>query len=282
MDYRIHIAKKAILARIPFSGSLRRAKRNLLGYAPDQGNLQSTIAQYQQMRAELNQVRRSFAGSTVLEIGSGWFPTIPILLCADGAYRVLMSDHEPHLDASTSATTLRFLKGILPENRAIQAIQSVRDLPLDYLAPLDPSALPDGSLDYVVSRTVLEHIPPDVLTHLLKALRPKLAPTGMMLHLVDHSDHLEHVDRSISKVNFLTWSCQKHAAVNWLIRDGENRLRHHDYLSMFRNCGYEIVAVRGEVHEPTRLAVQSMKLASPYSNMTPEQLATLTSLYMLA
>jgi len=170
----------------------------------------------------------------------------------------------------------------LPANRTLHAIDTIDDLPITYLAPFDPSAVPDGSVDFVISRTVLEHIPPDDLVNLFLALRPKLSPQGLMIHLVDHSDHLEHTDKSLSKINFLTWSVRKHAFVNSLTREGENRLRHHEYLPVFEMTGYQLVTTIADVHEPTRAIAKSLPLVAPYSDMTSDQLATLSSLYVLA
>jgi len=223
MDWHLRVAKQCILARVPFGQALRGIKRKCLGYEPDPSNLQDTLRCFEQMQEALSTLDRSFEGSTVLEIGSGWFPTIPILLGVKGAKRVLMSDLNPHMDQVTFASTLRFLKGALPANRTLHAIDTIDDLPITYLAPFDPSAVPDGSVDFVISRTVLEHIPPDDLVNLFLALRPKLSPQGLMIHLVDHSDHLEHTDKSLSKINFLTWSVRKHAFVNSLTREGEDR-----------------------------------------------------------
>lgn len=126
------------------------------------------------MNGALEAIGRTFEGATVLEIGSGWFPTIPIMLALGGAMRVLMSDLNPHIDNVTFAATLRFLKGIMPTNSRLNAITRLDDLPIAYLAPFDINTIANGTVDFVISRTVLEHIPSNDLTHLLKALRPKL------------------------------------------------------------------------------------------------------------
>lgn len=282
MDWRLKVARQSLLARVPFGRALRRSKRRLFGYEPDPSNLRDTLAALAQMRQALATLDRSFSNASILEVGSGWFPTIPVMLCMDGARQVLMSDLNPHMDAVTFASTLRFLQQVHPQDARLASVRRMEDLPLSYLAPFDVAAIPDGALDYVVSRTVLEHIPPAGLRSLFTALRPKMASSGLMLHLIDHSDHLEHSDKSISKINFLTWSERKHALVNALTREGENRLRSHQYKDIFEDCGYEEVLVTREVHPPTRVAAASLKLAAPFSAMAPEQLAVLSSLHVLA
>lgn len=282
MDWRLRVAKQAVVGRIPFGEGLRRLKRRLFGYAPDPGNMRSTLANFEQMKAAFEAQGRTFNDATVLEIGTGWFPTIPILLSLCGAKRVLMSDLVPHMDEVTFASTLRFLRQARPDNARLAALSRLEELPLTYLAPFDVSAIPDQSVDAVVSRTVLEHIPEHVLIDLMKALRPKLRKDGLMVHLIDHSDHLEHVDRSISKINFLTWSEKKHAMVNHLTREGENRLRHHEYQRVFDTAGYRVVAADAEVHQPTLELAKDLPLVGPYRDMTAEQLAILSSLYVVA
>lgn len=282
MGWRLKVARLALLNHIPFGEGLRRLKRQWLGYEPDPRNLRGTLHDLERMKAALQAIGRSFVGARVLEIGSGWFPTIPITLALGGARQVMLSDLTPHMDTITFDATLRFLRQAAPDDARLSGIRRFEDLPLTYLAPFDVAAIPDGSIDVVTSRTVLEHIPPDDLSSLLRALHPKLAPDGLMVHLIDNSDHLEHGDKSISKINFLTWSSRKHAAVNALIKMGENRLRHHQYAPLFEAAGYRIVSAAADIHEPTRAAAASLRLVAPFDRMSPEQLAVMTSLYVLA
>jgi hypothetical protein len=281
MDWRLKVGRQAVLARLPFGQSLRSIKRRLLGYQPDPDNLRDTLKNWSQMRSAVSHTGGAIEGATVLEIGTGWFPTMPILQCLQGAKRVYMSDLNVHLDDVSFAATLAFLRRVSPDDARLRAIRSRADLPLTYLAPFDVNALADGSIDLVTSRTVLEHIPPDALVQLLAALRPKLSARGRMVHLVDHSDHLEHSDKSISKINFLTWPERKHAWINRLTREGENRLRHHEYPPLFAKAGYRVTLEQDKIHEPTRQLAKSLPLQPPYAAMTPEQLATMSSLYVL-
>jgi hypothetical protein len=280
MDWRLKVIKQSLLIRIPFGQTLRRVKRKYFGYEPNPNNLQDTLSYFFHMEEVLRGMNRSFEGATVLEIGSGWFPTIPIMLGVGGAKRILMSDLNPHMDAVTFASTLRFLKRAMPSNRCLQGVNNIDDLPISYLAPFDTDVIPDGSIDCVISRTVLEHIPSHDIYQLLTALRSKLSPSGLMMHLVDHSDHFEHSDKSISKINFLTWSGRKHAVINFLTREGENRMRHHEYPPLFEMAGYRVTSTF-QVHESTRVQARSLHLAPPYASMSADQLATLSSVYVL-
>lgn len=281
MDWRLKVGRQAVLTRLPFGYQLRHAKRRLFGYAPDPGNLRETLEGWAQMRRALERTGGAVEDGVMLEIGTGWFPTIPVMQCLAGARRVYMSDLNVHLDEVSFGATLEFLRSALPGEPRLQEVHAQADLPLTYLAPFDVNDLPDGGVDVVTSRTVLEHIPPADLLGLLKALRPKLSPRARMVHLVDHSDHLEHADKSISKINFLTWPERKHALVNRLTREGENRLRHHEYPALFAEAGYRVVLEEDQVHEPTRRLAKSLPLQPRYAAMTAEQLATMSSVYVL-
>lgn len=282
LDWRIQVFKFAVLTRIPFGDFLRRLKRRHFGYEPDPDNIRGTLEAFDQMTAALKAAGRSFDGATVLEIGSGWFPTIPIKLTLDGAKAVVMTDLNHHMDDVTIAATLRVLRRSFPADHRLNALTDISDLPITYLAPFDARNVPDGSIDFVISRTVLEHVPPGDLEGLLSILRSKLKPDGLMVHFIDHSDHLEHQDKTISKLNFLTWSVRKHNLVNYLIKAGENRLRHHEYPALFERAGLRVVSDVAHVHEQTLERVATLSLAKPYSEMSAVQLSALSSIYVLA
>lgn len=276
----MHVARLAVLKRLPFQDELRRLKRRLTGYAPDPGNLRGTVYDFEDMEAELRRTGRSFAGSTVLEIGTGWFPTIPITLCMRGARHVFMTDLNPHLDEVTFASTVAFLRREGGDYSRLPERSRLADFPLTYLAPFDVADVAPTSIDVVISRAVLEHIPEEQIASLFRALRPKLSANGVMLHCVDHSDHLEHRDKTLSKANFLTWGDRKHALVNRLTGEGENRLRHSDYVRLFEATGYKILMEKGEAHPETEQRLKHLKLSKRFQGRPLAELATLRSVYM--
>jgi hypothetical protein len=70
-----------------------------------------------------------------------------------------------------------------------------------------------------------------------------------MAHAIDNSNHFSHVDPTISRVNFLTWSEAKHRLVSKLAKGGENRLRHHEYGILFRRAGYVVIGADALIQE---------------------------------
>jgi hypothetical protein len=282
VGWKSHVLKLAILGRIPFGQSLRRVKRQLFGYPPDPDNLRGTLSNLEEMEQAVRSIGRSFAGATILEIGSGWFPTIPVMLSVQGAKKIFLSDLTPHMDQVTFAATLEFLRPQLTHFPDAANKTKLDEFGLEYLAPFRVDAIPDGSLDFVISRTVLEHIPPADLLQLHTQLRPKLSANALIVHCIDHSDHLEHRDKSISRINFLTWSEQKHKIVNRLTKEGENRLRHHEYRELFEKAGYAITGESGEPHLPTLEVAKGLSLKGKFEEMTPEQVSILSSIYLLS
>lgn len=281
MYWQLHVARLAMMGRLPFGQSLRRAKRRLVGYQPNAGNLRDTLRDLAEMQQELSHLDWSFDRASVLEIGTGWFPTVPVVLCLRGARRVIMTDLTPHMDDTTFASTINFLRGEGSEFALLPETSAVGDFPLTYLAPFDVDQLPDASIDVVISRTVLEHIPEVHLVSLLRSLRSKLTRKGVMVHCVDHSDHLEHRDKRLSKVNFLTWHDWQHTLINRLTMEGENRLRHSDYIDVFERAGYQVLLGKGHVHRETEQHLKQMKLAPRFKDRSFSELATLKSIYIV-
>jgi len=98
--------------------------------------------------------------------------------------------------------------------------------------------------------SVFEHITPEVIEEIIWQCGRILRPQGAMCHIMDKSDHWEHDDKSISRLNFLRYED------GWFWRiacfnpqNYQNRLRHPDYLAMFHRCGWESVVADGEPDE---------------------------------
>jgi hypothetical protein len=259
---------------VPFSDSLRWLKRRLFGYAPDLSNLWSAYLGAERIMDLSKRHGLSLAGATILEIGSGWFPVIPMVLAAEGAGRVYMTDVKAHQDDSTFEATRRYLSEKWADRQP-----SLREL--RYLAPFDPAAIPDASVDLVFSRAVLEHIREGDIAALLAQIRPKMKPGGLHVHLIDNSDHFEHRDKSISRVEFLTRTAWLHNLIWRAVGDGENRLRHSEYRRVFEAAGYDIVADEPTVCERTRAAVPQLRLQAPWRSMSPDEIAAIESIYVL-
>lgn len=282
MHWKLYVLKLAILSRFPLGNKVRGIKRKIFGYDLDRVNIDNTLSDLDRIEKISLSVGRSFVGSRVLEIGSGWFPVIPIMLSLRGSDHIILTDLTPHLDEVTFAAALEFLQTECGVSAISDRGNTLKDFGLTYIAPFRPDAVSDESIDFVISRAVLEHIPPDDILRILKQLRSKLSPNGLMIHSIDHSDHLEHRDKTISKINFLTWSTWKHKFVNWLTGEGENRLRHHEYFDLFERAGFDVIANSSELHKDTCDLAKKLPLKGRFAGMTAEQLSIVSSTYLLA
>ena len=119
----------------------------------------------------------------------------------------------------------------------------LKEMRLVYMAPCDCRKLnlSAASLDVVTSTSCLEHIPPDVIQEIFHESYRLLKPEGVACHLVDHSDHWEHDDKSLSRVNFLKYP---DSLFRWTYvfnsLNYQNRLRHPEYIEMLQQGRFPV------------------------------------------
>jgi hypothetical protein len=112
-----------------------------------------------------------------------------------------------------------------------------------YLAPADASCLDllPQSIDYQASRSVFEHIPPEILKDILLEGKRPSNRGGLSIHVIDFSDHFSHSDSSISAINFLRFSeseWKRYAGNRYAYH---NRLRIDDFIDLFNNVGLKVL-----------------------------------------
>lgn len=246
-------------------------------------------------------VGQTVQGKHFLEVGTGRMINVPTALWLCGADRITTVDLNPYLSASLVAESHRFIqqhqeqvkatfgeKGERSDfqerlSRLVSCSSDVNDLrnlmSIDYCSPADAAKLPlgSGSVDFHVSYTVLEHIPPDVISRILEEARRILKPDGLLIHFIDPSDHFSHDDESITAINFLQFTDEE-----W---DGwagnqfmyHNRLRSNEFLRLFERAGVEILHQEKTVDERSRRALDNgFQLAQSFHGRLPDELATTT------
>ena len=112
-----------------------------------------------------------------------------------------------------------------------------------YCAPGDAADtnLPDSSIDLHFSCTVFEHIPYSVLDDIMNEAKRILKPNALSVHLIDPSDHFQHQDSTITRINFLKYSDRQ-----WMTLAGNNfaycnRLRYPQHQEIFYKNGFRIL-----------------------------------------
>lgn len=285
---------------VPFQDTVRRLKRRVVPYRPVLSRgayaIEEGLIQVQWLRETLG----TLEGKSILEIGSGWELLLPMLFSLCRTHRVYLTDLTALLDKYTLMGGLVSFRG--NRERILNSLHITseefdskfgRDIETEkkflesngfvYLAPCDCRRLPleNSSVDAVTSRSVLEHIPPPVIEEIFKECYRLLTPGGLVCHFVDNSDHWEHADKTISRVNFLRFSDRAFRLTHMNALNYQNRLRHSEYVEMLGRCGFEILRAERNVDTRSLEALKTFSLAPRFQKFAPEDLATMDS-YLLA
>ncbi len=216
-----------------------------------------------------------------LEIGTGWYPVVPLSLIAAGVERVYSVDIvwlctkkqlERTLDLFLTQVALdepireRFFEARLALSKQ-SLVKTLADLGVHYLiGDARHLSLPEGSVDLVHSNNTFEHIPAIVLEDILKEFERVLCPGGVQTHFIDLTDHFAHFDRSITPYHFLQFSDRAWSRIDNSIQP-MNRLRQSDYLRMYDRVGLERVEHTWEPGDLT--ALSKVRLSARFASYAP-------------
>lgn len=180
----------------------------------------------------------SFEGKRVIEIGSGWLPIIPYeLIYRYHAKEVLTFDINKHYQNCLIAKINRLYNELYSLNLGYSLSQKVSYFPRTNILKLQ---FEKDTIDAVISRNVLEHIPPEDLIMIHKQAYNYLNPNdGFIIHLISPSDHRAYSDPRISLWDFLQYSQSEWDQIQTRF-DYHNRWRLPQYIQMFQNCGFLI------------------------------------------
>lgn len=290
MRWQIRSTRNTLVAVLPFQQHLRRLKRRVSGRAHHIHEQSVYSGGFDQI-ALLQEAGLDLRGRTVLELGTGWYPVIPLMMRLAGAARVVLTDVYALLDRETLRAAVDFLGARstdladrlgLTEAEIVRGLalsdeapltEALEVLGLDYRVPFDIGAA-DVQVDAIYSHTVLEHIPPPVLKTIFRHSHGLLRPGGLISHGIDHSDHREHQDPRLSRIDFLRYG---DTAWRWLClnpQDYTNRLRHSDYLAMIRVAGFETVLERPFINPKALKSLPNIPLAPRFQHYGRDDLAT--------
>ena len=209
-----------------------------------------------------------------LELGSGWYPVVPIALFLNGSQEVTSIDISPLMSAKAIHESiakyrlwrkegkLTELEPFIREDRWSQ-LDKLRDANMsksELLKTLNLNLLitdarntgfEDSHFDLVCSNNTYEHIYPQVLKDIIHEFQRVLKPGGINSHFIDMSDHFAHLDSSISIYNFLRFSRSQWKYIDNSVQP-QNRMRKKNYVELYREVGVEITESRdrkGDVDE---------------------------------
>ncbi len=111
---------------------------------------------------------------------------------------------------------------------------------------VEPGAIPldDGSVDIAQTGGALEHLEPAQLRAFLAECHRVLRPGGIASHVLDHRDHLHHVDRSLPFLAQLGLREPAYRLLRGHPLGYHNRLAPDEVASLFEAAGFEPIALR--------------------------------------
>lgn len=257
------------------------------------------IPQHMEMLGAMREVGFYPAGKVLFEVGTGHKPYMALGFGLLGAAKVITVDLNPRFDASLFGELVR---GMIDQRQKIteayaefidpaefmakiEALEPWVDRPLqllpevgvDYRAPADAArtGLADESVDCHFSVTTMEHIGPQILTAIFAEAMRILKPGGLAVHQIDLSDHFQHNDKSITKINFLKFSDKQ-----WEYLAGNrfgytNRMRASQFRELFKNLGFETVLERTILNQESLEALRGgLEIDQVFEGLDAEDLCT--------
>jgi hypothetical protein len=146
---------------------------------------------------------------------------------------------------------------------------------IDYRAPFDArrTGLPDNSVDFIISSETVQFVPKQDLVQILIECHRILTRNGLVSLSINCDDVYSYADTSISSYNFL--QCSEFA---WRFYSPpklfQNRLRHSDYVSLFKSTGFEVLEDKTlEVTEDQLKMLKALQLDDKFQEYSFEELA---------
>ncbi|HLS46283.1 MAG TPA: class I SAM-dependent methyltransferase [Ornithinicoccus sp.] len=285
-------ASQGALSLLPGSGRLDDAvRRRRRAFLTEDYFLSKWTHVKQHLRAVGNPGGRPLRRTRAIEIGTGWFPIVPLGLAVHGG-DVITIDKGKHLDPQRVRLAMQMLSDLEASGRietgCVERLDRLRELlaqPLpdsssQLLEPLgihpriadarDLSRLPEShGASLLVSNNTLEHIPPEVLHGIFREFRRVCAPEARMSHYVDLADHYAGFDPRISEFHFLTQS-----PARWRLANNQlgyqNRLQVGDYRRLLEGAGWRITRERLTSRKEAEL--EGLTLVPPFDAIPVEEL----------
>lgn len=252
----------------------------------------------------IRQHNQAIESQTFLEIGTGRSVNLPIALWLCGASRVITVDLNPYLKPELVSEDISFMRDnqqkvkdvfgsyshqpifqerferLLTHARNMSTRRLLSALNIECMAPADATmlALESHSVDYHVSYTVFEHIPPEILHGILLEGQRILRKGGLFVHCIDMSDHFSHSDTSISAINFLRFNESEWNRYSGNRYMYHNRLRVDDYVHLIGKAELEVLSLETEIDQKALEVLRNgFQLNERFQTKTKEINATKTA-----
>jgi SAM-dependent methyltransferase len=304
VHWRIKGVIQKVLSHVPYGARIHHQLQRRGGLRRFEKECDIKVEDWSFMLQHLASTGDSISGGALVEIGSGWYPTLPVCCWLGGARSVTTYDLSRHLQPDLLVWLAQHLRSHVPfiaeksgvdeavvranHERFAKAIARGADLgtategAVVYRAPADftRSGLSDASIDLVFSNSVLEHVPAAVLPEMFAEAKRILKPGAVMFHAVNCGDHYAYIDPQVSQLHYLQFS-----EAEWRIWNNDfqfqNRLRGKEFHRFAREAGFAIERDGSIVH-PVRLAeLDAITVHPMFAGYTREELSV-TSVDMVA
>ena len=162
--------------------------------------------------------------------------------------------------------------------------QFIKMANIQYLAQADAANtnLLNDSIDYHISTNTLEHIPYEVIRNIFFKAKRILKDSVIAIHFIDMSDHFQHQDNSICRINFLRFSDNDWSKIAGNQFAFCNRLRVNDYLNLFNELKFNIVHIEKIIDENSMNKIQDgFKINKKFNSYNIEDICTTSLKVML-
>lgn len=228
-----------------------------------------------------------------LELGTGWYPVVPLSFYLAGAKHVTSIDLNRLMTKDSLCDCIEAFQKALKENKLEQfkdyfRSERIEQLKLINCRSMDEESLllilnfeyrvgdartlkdQDAEYDMIHSNNVFEHIYPEVLKEILQEFKRVLKPEGIMSHFIDMSDHFAHLDSSITIYNFLRYSEAQWVRIDNSVQP-QNRWRLSDYEQLYAQLAFTII--QSETRPGEMEALEKTKLHKDFAHRSKEDLA---------
>lgn len=277
---------QGLLSRLPYGVALNSALQKSSGDLSDfEDHLRRKVLDFRFYSEQCRDTFERLDGLELVEIGTGWFPMLPVMFSLCGVKRIWTFDKTRHLNAELTFRGLKSIGQHLPsisemsgqpvkelERRLEELLKTAPHLHallakarIFYQAPGDAAdtRLPSSSVDAVFSNSVLEHVPKTVMKLLFAESARILRPHGVSIHGVNCGDHYAYFDRQITQINFLQFSERQWALWNNDLLY-QNRMRPPDFKALLAEAGLEMIFERRHARPGCAEAFEKMELAPQF------------------
>ncbi len=176
---------------------------------------------------------------TILEIGSGWIPSLPYLFLYNASVKkVLTYDINKHYQEKN----LRRFNQLFAKKKNVVLKIEKNSLPkeIQYFPNENVINCKDKNVDLIFSRFVFEHVSPKDILLIHEKFKENFKKGTTIIHFISPSDHRAYSDKSLSLQDFLKYSKKEWDGIQTKF-DYHNRLRFSEFIKIFKELNMEII-----------------------------------------